>query len=95
MRDRMQPASSSLEKIVADSLRKAPDAPLLAWPLACGRRVAERTKAVAWNEGVLVVEVPDAAWLHELRALAPRYVATVNRYVSDSVKRIEFVVAKG
>ena len=44
-------------------------------------------------QGILRVEVPDASWRAELKALAPQYVAVINRYVSQSVKRIEFVIA--
>lgn len=44
-------------------------------------------------DGILRVEVPDANWRAELKVLAPKYVAVINRYVSESVKRIEFVIA--
>jgi hypothetical protein len=43
-------------------------------------------------DGILRVEVPDANWRAELKVLAPQYVAVINRYVSESVKRIEFVI---
>jgi predicted nucleic acid-binding Zn ribbon protein len=91
----LQPARVGLEKVVARSLRKAPadQAPLLAWPLACGSTVAERTRALNFADGVLRVEVPDAGWRKELQTLAPRYVAVVNRYVAENVARIEFVIA--
>ena len=69
------------------------DGPLLAWPLACGHAVGERTRAMDFADGILRVEVPDASWRAELKALAPQYVAVINRYVRESVKRIEFVVA--
>ena len=58
-----------------------------------GRAVAVRTKAVDFAEGILRVEVPDAGWRAELQALAPQYLAVINRYVAESVKRIEFVIA--
>ena len=91
----MQPAGIGLEKMVARSLRKAPagQAPLLAWPLACGSAVAERTRALNFADGILWVEVADAGWRKELQALAPRYVASLNRYVTEKVARIEFVIA--
>jgi len=91
----MQAASESLEKVVARSLRKVPagEAPLLAWPLACGSAVATRTRAIEFRDGVVQVEVPDAGWRRELQALAPRYVAQINRYVADKVRRVEFVIA--
>ena len=88
----LEHAAAGLERVVARSLDHAPpaDAPLLAWPLACGHAVAARPRALDCAEGVLRVEVPDAAWRNELQTLAPRYLAAINRYVS--VKRIEFVV---
>ena len=90
----MELAGAGLEKIVVNSLRRAPldEAPLLAWPLVCGSAVAERTRAVGFAAGVLRVEVSDAGWQRELRALAPRYVATLNRYIGQRVQRLEFVV---
>jgi hypothetical protein len=90
----MQRAVVGLEKIVADSLHRMParEAPLLAWPLACGSAVADRTRAVSFSEGILRVEVVDAGWRKELQALAPQYVAAINRYVGDGVRRIEFIV---
>ena len=90
----MDRASEGLENIVAKALHRAPaaESPLLAWPVACGSAVAERTRAVSFADGVLRVEVANAGWRQELAALAPRYVATINRYSAAAVRRIEFVV---
>jgi hypothetical protein len=90
----MEQAGSGLEKIVLGSLRRVPpaEAPLLAWPLVCGSAVAERTRAVAFANAVLRVEVPDAGWKREMQSLAPRYLATLNRYAGQKVERIEFVI---
>ena len=84
-----------LQKVVAHSLKKVPDkqGPVLAWPLACGSAVAARTRALEYGNGVLRVEVPDPGWKRELQALAPQYLAVLNRYVGESVNRIEFAVA--
>ncbi len=91
----MELAGSDLERIVARSLQQVPpsQAPLMAWPVVCGSAVAERTNAVNFVDGVLRVEVPDPGWKSELQALAPRYVASINRYTSQVVRKIEFVVA--
>lgn len=91
----MQPVGPGLEKLVAASLRRAPtgEGPLLAWPLACGHTVASRTRTLDFANGILRVEVPDAGWRAELQALAPQYLAVINRFVSEDVDRIEFVVA--
>jgi len=91
----MEHVGSGLEKIVASSLRRAPagEGPVLAWPLACGHAVSKRTRALDFAQGILRVEVPDVGWRSELRSLAPQYVAVINRYVGEAVKRIEFVIS--
>jgi predicted nucleic acid-binding Zn ribbon protein len=91
----LEQAGSGLEKIVAQSLRLAPraEAPLMAWPVVCGSAVAERTRALSFDDGVLCVAVADLGWKAELQALAPRYLAAINRYTTEAVRRIEFVVA--
>lgn len=92
----LEQAGSGLEKIVAQSLRQAPpaEAPLMAWPVVCGSAVAERTRALGFDDGVLRVEVAGQRWKAELQALAPRYLAVINRYTAEAVRRIEFVVAR-
>lgn len=92
----LEQAGAGLEKLVAQSLQQAAssDATLLAWPLACGSAVAERTRTLGFEDGVLRVEVADAGWKAELQALAPRYLAILNRYTRQPVRRIEFVVAR-
>jgi hypothetical protein len=90
----MQQAGAGLEKLVTNSLRRVPqgEAPLLAWPLVCGSVVAERTRALDFTGAILRVEVPDFGWKREMQALASRYVAMLNRYTSQKVERIEFVI---
>jgi hypothetical protein len=63
---------------------------MLAWPLACGSVVAERTRALEFRQGILRVEVPDTAWRAEMQHLAPKYLAALHRYATG-VSRIEFV----
>lgn len=90
----MNRASFGLETIVAKALHRAPaaESPMLAWPVACGSAVAERTRALSFSDGVLRVEVADAGWRRELINLAPHYLALINKYSATPVKRIEFVV---
>jgi predicted nucleic acid-binding Zn ribbon protein len=91
----MEQVSSTLERIVVRSLRQASpaEAPLMAWPVVCGSAVAERTQAMSFSDGVLSVAVADLGWKMELQALAPRYLAAINRYTGQPVRRIEFVVS--
>jgi len=92
----LEQAGSDLERIVAQSLRQAPpkEAPLMAWPVVCGSAVAERTHALTFVDGVLRVAVPDAGWKLELQGLAPRYLAAINKYTLQAVRRIEFVILR-
>jgi len=92
----VESAGSDLEKIVAQSLRQAPpaQAPLMAWPVVCGSVVAERTRALSFVDGVLRVAVADAGWRSELQSLAPRYLASINRYTVQAVRKIEFVIVR-
>jgi predicted nucleic acid-binding Zn ribbon protein len=69
------------------------EAPILAWPVVCGSAVAERTRALSFLDGVLRVAVPDAGWKAELQVLAPQYLAAINKYTIEIVRRIEFVVS--
>jgi len=92
----LEQAGSDLEKIVARSLRQAPpaQAPLMAWPVVCGSAVAERTRALSFVDGILRIAVADAGWKSELQNLAPRYLASINRYTAEAVRRIDFVVTR-
>lgn len=94
----MRPIRSDLEKIVLDALKRASalkqDAPLLAWPMVCGRMVAQKTEAIRFAEGKLTVRVPDAAWRAQLAGFIPQYVAALNRAGNGEVKQIDFIVRK-
>lgn len=89
----MEHARSGLQKVVMDAIRRAPkeEAPLLAWPVACGPKVSERTRALSFADGVLRVEVPDARWRAELLAFVPQYLAVLKQVAN--VGRIEFVIS--
>jgi len=89
-------ADSGLEKLVANALKRVPagEGPVLAWPVACGSVVAEKTRAIKFENAVLQVEVPSAGWRKEMQTIAPQYLAILNRYCGEQVKRIEFVIAR-
>lgn len=91
----MERASASLDRVIGNALRRVPanESALLAWPLACGSVVADRTRALNFSQGVLHVEVADQGWRRELSSLAGQYVAAINRFATVRVERIEFEVA--
>ena len=80
---------------MADAVRRLPpeESPLLAWPLACGSDVAEKTRAVSFAEGVLTVEVPDAGWKSQLFSLTLQYKSLLKGYTGQEIERINFVIA--
>ena len=90
----MRHASSTLKKIFADTLRQqaGDEAPLLAWPLACGAKVAAKTSAIGYADEVLTVEVPDATWQQQLQALHQQYLAALKPISAQPVNAIKFVV---
>jgi predicted nucleic acid-binding Zn ribbon protein len=89
----MQHARPTLRKIFADALRReGKNAPMLAWPLACGGKTAEHTNAVSFSDGVLTVAVPDKAWRQQLQSFSGQYLASLNQLSSEPVNSIDFVM---
>ncbi len=87
----MQHARTTLKKIFSDVVRReGDDGPVLAWPLACGGKIAARTTALSFADGVLTVAVPDEAWRHQLQSFIPQYLAALNQMVAEPVGKIEF-----
>ena len=43
-----------------------------AWPVACGQRIAERTRILGLEGAMLTVEVTDTAWLKQMRSMSER-----------------------
>ena len=66
------------------------------WEQAVGPRIARHTRAVAFREGVLQIEVEGSAWMHELGFLKTDLMRKVNRHLgSRRVKNVRFVVPRG
>jgi predicted nucleic acid-binding Zn ribbon protein len=91
----MEPARRGLQKIALELIRTSPEQerPMIAWPLACGIAVAEKTRAIGFNDGILTIEVPDAMWHTELREMSSKYLAALRQVLGNSVQRIEFVLS--
>ena len=91
----MQHARGTLTKIFKETVcsKAGDDAPLLAWPVVCGPTVAERTRALSFVDGVLIVAVPDTAWRNQLQQMYQQYLAGLNHIAGQQVRNISFVVA--
>lgn len=92
----MEQARYALQKIMCDAIRRLPAAeiPLAAWQLAAGSAVGEKTKALAFEAGILTIEVPDVTWRAQLRDMAAQFLSRLNQYSSVRVERIEFVLPR-
>lgn len=90
----MESVRTGLRQIMQDLLRARPpeEAVLLAWPLVCGKEVADRTMAAAFSEGTLTVEVADVSWRNQLQSFAPRYLNGYEGLLGPLVKSVQFKV---
>jgi predicted nucleic acid-binding Zn ribbon protein len=66
------------------------------WEQVVGPRVSRHTRAIAFRDGVLQIEVEGSAWMHELGFLKTDLMRKVNRHLgSRLVRNIRFVVPRG
>lgn len=71
--------------------------PEASWAFAAGQAVAEKTRVLGCAGKRLLVEVPDATWRTQLRAMAPQFLARINQFIRgvEPIERIEFQLAAG
>ncbi|HTR97265.1 MAG TPA: DUF721 domain-containing protein [Candidatus Acidoferrales bacterium] len=66
------------------------------WPALAGERIARRTRATGFRDGVVTVEVDGSAWMHELSFLEPELVRRANQLLgAGTVRGVRFVLARG
>jgi predicted nucleic acid-binding Zn ribbon protein len=95
----MEAASSTLSRLLRElGLERQ----LLGWRVVeewsrwIGPRIARHSRAVAFRDGTLFVEVEGSAWMHELGFLKREIVRTLNRHAGvDCVKDVRFTVPRG
>lgn len=92
----MQHACNTLRNIYSVAIQRigGDSAPMLAWPLACGSKVAGRTDAIGYADGELAVRVPDTLWRTQLQGFSAQYVSALNQVSPHKVKSIRFVVGR-
>lgn len=61
-----------LRKNLARSLEAMPVADRLAaaWPVACGKAMADRGEIVGFENGIVEVQVESAVWLDQMRSMS-------------------------
>ena len=64
-----------------------------AWPVACGRTMAERGVIVGYENGCATIEVADAAWLQQMLAMRQQLTAELRRIACVELREIHFQVS--
>jgi Dna[CI] antecedent, DciA len=76
----------SLSKLQAEDKLAA------AWPVACGRALAERGTVVGFADGLVRVEVTDGAWLRQMMSMQGQLAGEMGRIAGVQVRGIHFEV---
>jgi predicted nucleic acid-binding Zn ribbon protein len=61
-----------------------------AWPVACGKTMAERGQVVGFENGVVQVEVEDGVWLRQLVTMRRQLAGELARISGLRVNEIHF-----
>jgi predicted nucleic acid-binding Zn ribbon protein len=61
-----------------------------AWPVACGKAMAERGQVIGFQNGVVRVEVEDGAWLQQLMSMRRQLAAELALISGVRVSEIHF-----
>lgn len=89
-----QPVSGILKAVLRQcglENRMEERGPLNAWPQVVGEEIAQHSKAVDINEGVLILEADHGAWRQELTLLIPMIINKYNAlYGEGTVTEIQW-----
>jgi hypothetical protein len=85
-----------LKRNLARSLEALPAADRLqaAWPVACGKTMAERGEIVGFADGVVEVQVCDAAWLDQMRSMRGVLESELAKIAGVKIAGIHFEVKR-
>jgi predicted nucleic acid-binding Zn ribbon protein len=61
-----------------------------AWPVVCGRAMAERGTVVGYSDGVVRVQVENGAWLRQLMSMRGQLIGEMARVAGVRVSEIHF-----
>ena len=63
-----------------------------AWPVVCGKAMAERGTVVGYVDGMVLVEVADGAWLRQMMSMQGQLAGEIGRIAGVQVRGIHFEV---
>jgi hypothetical protein len=61
-----------------------------AWPVACGKAMAERGTVVGYADGIVRIHVEDGAWLVQLKSMHGQLSREMSRIAGVTVSEIHF-----
>lgn len=65
-----------------------------AWPVACGKAMAERGTVVGYADGEVWIEVEDGTWLRQMMSMQGQLAGQMGRIAGVKVSRIHFKVKR-
>jgi len=74
------------------SLRALADEDKLAaaWPVACGKAMAERGAVVGYVDGVVLLQVADEVWMRQMMSMRTQLAGEMARIAGVKVSEIHF-----
>ncbi len=61
-----------------------------AWPVACGKAMAERGAVLGYADGVVLLEVADEVWLRQMMSMRTQLAGAMARIAGVKVSEIHF-----
>lgn len=65
-----------------------------AWPVTCGKAMAGRGEVTGYQDGVVEVQVADAAWLRQMRSVERQLAGQLTQIAGVKVSEIHFTVKR-
>jgi Dna[CI] antecedent, DciA len=92
VRFRVEGIRDLLKRSLGQSLSSLRDEDKLAaaWPVACGKAMAEKGTVVGYVDGIVRVQVEDVAWLRQLMSMRGQLAAEMARIAGIRVSEIHF-----
>jgi hypothetical protein len=61
-----------------------------AWPVACGKAMAERGVVVGYVDGVMLLQVADDVWMRQMMSMRTQLAGEMARIAGVKVSEIHF-----
>jgi hypothetical protein len=61
-----------------------------AWPVACGKAMAERGTVVGYVDGVVLLQVADEVWMRQMMSMRTQLAGEMARIAGVKVSEIHF-----